>query len=494
MGGEASGCDADDHRGVHRGGAVRSASAPPPPAAGSASSPTRATASSAASIPSRADWGAEVATRLILELCGGEASQLGQRRRACRNGSGSIALRPERVAALGGSTCRRRKPRASSRPRLRPCGEERPAPASTPPSWRADIEGEADLVEEVAAHPRLRQRSPPCRCQRRRARCRSPRSRRRSAACTISSAVLASRGLMEAVTFSFMRTASPSSVRRRQQAAGAARQPDRRRSRRHAAVDPAEPAAGRRAQCRPRPRRSPRCSRSARNTATTRPTGQALVAAGLRTGNTTPRHWAATAARRRCVRRQGAMRWRCCGPRRAGRRTCRSPPMRRPGITPAARGALRLGPTVLALFGEMHPRVLTALDVEGRRPSASRCSSTACRSPRPRARAPTARPLLQGLALPAGRARLRLRGRRRRAGREADARRQGRRQGADRRRSRCSTSSRAAACREGKKSLALSVTLQPPDRHADRRRRSTPPAEDRRRRHQGHGRHAQELS
>ena len=50
-------------------------SAPPRPAASSPSSPTRATASSAASIRPRPP-GMEVATHLILELCGGEASEV----------------------------------------------------------------------------------------------------------------------------------------------------------------------------------------------------------------------------------------------------------------------------------------------------------------------------------------------------------------------------------------------------------------------------------
>ena len=126
---------------------------------------------------------------------------------------------------------------------------------------------------------------------------------------------------------------------------------------------------------------------------------------------------------------------------------------------PGRSGTLRLGPkTVLAHFGEMHPATLKALDVAGARrrlrgvprraagPEGEEPRQAAPRSRRPAAGAP----------------RLRLRARSRRCGRRRGARRRRRRQGADPRAWRCSTCSRAARSpTEGKKSLAIEVTLQP---------------------------------
>ncbi|MBF0307430.1 MAG: phenylalanine--tRNA ligase subunit beta, partial [Alphaproteobacteria bacterium] len=99
--------------------------------------------------PVSAVSGMEMATRMILELCGGEASEpviAG----AEPNWHRSITLRPERVAGLGGIEIGRD-------------GIERilnalgcivaPAERGTllvhPPSWRADLTAEHDIVEEV---------------------------------------------------------------------------------------------------------------------------------------------------------------------------------------------------------------------------------------------------------------------------------------------------------------------------------------------------------
>ena len=44
--------------------------------------------------PQSCRWGAEVATRLILELCGGEASEIASQRRRCRTGSAASRCAP----------------------------------------------------------------------------------------------------------------------------------------------------------------------------------------------------------------------------------------------------------------------------------------------------------------------------------------------------------------------------------------------------------------
>ncbi|MEQ9447475.1 MAG: phenylalanine--tRNA ligase beta subunit-related protein, partial [Rhodospirillaceae bacterium] len=91
--------------------------------------------------------GAEIATRMILELCGGEASELviGG---AAPDYRRSISFDPARVASLGGVDV----PATEAKEILERLGFEvatgNPWSVS-PPSWRSDIEGWQDLVEEV---------------------------------------------------------------------------------------------------------------------------------------------------------------------------------------------------------------------------------------------------------------------------------------------------------------------------------------------------------
>jgi phenylalanyl-tRNA synthetase beta chain len=108
-------------------------------------------------------WGAEVATRLILELCGGECSELVS--------SGvmpawqrSYDLRTDRVKSLTGiEVSSPDTSRAGSWTTLG-FGVEGSGAVDRCRCRRGglDIEGEADLVEEVTAGVRLRQPSQPC--------------------------------------------------------------------------------------------------------------------------------------------------------------------------------------------------------------------------------------------------------------------------------------------------------------------------------------------
>src|SRR5207237_5976805 len=95
--------------------------------------------------------GLEIATRLILELCGGEASDVVVAG-AVPDWRREYLLRPERLAGLGGLHV----PPDESRAILEALGSAIGGAATpdgslrvTPPSWRGDIIGEADLVEEV---------------------------------------------------------------------------------------------------------------------------------------------------------------------------------------------------------------------------------------------------------------------------------------------------------------------------------------------------------
>jgi phenylalanyl-tRNA synthetase beta chain len=75
MGGEASGCD-ETTTDVLVESALWDPLNTPAPAARSASTPMRATASSAASIPISRRPGLDLATAMIVELCGGEPSEM----------------------------------------------------------------------------------------------------------------------------------------------------------------------------------------------------------------------------------------------------------------------------------------------------------------------------------------------------------------------------------------------------------------------------------
>ena len=89
--------------------------------------------------------GLDLATQMILDLCGGQASDL------AIDGAVPSTLRqyrfdPARVARLVGMHI----PEATQRATLQALGFALDGNLATPPSWRPDVQGEADLVEEVA--------------------------------------------------------------------------------------------------------------------------------------------------------------------------------------------------------------------------------------------------------------------------------------------------------------------------------------------------------
>ena len=145
--------------------------------------------------------GMELATRTVLELCGGEASDLVVAG-AVPDWRREVALKPGRVRSLAGievpgEEIERILAALGFAAAGRANGELRVAV----PSWRADIDGEADLVEEVV---RIKgyDAIPPLPVPRAGAVARpvlSPAQRRRATV----RRTLAARGLIEAVTFSF---------------------------------------------------------------------------------------------------------------------------------------------------------------------------------------------------------------------------------------------------------------------------------------------------
>ncbi|MBF0129418.1 MAG: phenylalanine--tRNA ligase subunit beta [Alphaproteobacteria bacterium] len=308
--------------------------------------------------PASARTGAEIATRLILELCGGEASRLVVAG-AEPDWRRSIPLRPARVGQLGGVDV----PVGTMARILSNLGCEVTdgdgALSVSPPSWRGDLNAEHDLVEEVIrihgfdkvpAVPLPRGPMPPVAL--------TLAQRRRNWA----RRVLAARGMMETVTWSFM----PSAQARLFDGGGADLLLANPIS---ADLDAMRPsilpnliaAAGRNAA-----HDMPDCAlfEIGPQFHGGAPGEQKLVAAGLRAGVTGPRHWdlkprpvdafdakadamaalsAAGVAVDRLQVAADAPRW----------------------YHPGRSGALRLGPTVLAWFGEIHPKVARDMDVRG---------------------------------------------------------------------------------------------------------------------------------
>ncbi|WP_126974820.1 phenylalanine--tRNA ligase subunit beta [Frigidibacter oleivorans] len=89
--------------------------------------------------------GMELATRMILDLCGGAASEVVEAG-AAPDMTRAYRLDPARVVSLVGMDI----PEAEQRATLAALGFTLAGDMATPPSWRPDILGEADLIEEVA--------------------------------------------------------------------------------------------------------------------------------------------------------------------------------------------------------------------------------------------------------------------------------------------------------------------------------------------------------
>ena len=89
--------------------------------------------------------GLDLATQMILDLCGGEASDIAQDGAPLETAR-AYRLNPARVISLVGMDI----PEAEQRKTLESLGFVLNGDMATPPSWRPDVLGEADLVEEVA--------------------------------------------------------------------------------------------------------------------------------------------------------------------------------------------------------------------------------------------------------------------------------------------------------------------------------------------------------
>jgi phenylalanyl-tRNA synthetase beta chain len=335
--------------------------------------------------------GMEIATRLVLDLCGGEASNLviaGAEPTWRRD----ISLRPDRVMSLGGVDMPAGEiDRILTALGFAVAAEDRLLRVAVPP-WRSDIVGEACLVEEVVrihgydrvpAVPMTQAHPLPApaltKDQQRRTRTRR---------------VLASRGLIEAVTVSFMPA---------QQAAMFGGAPE--------SVHLVNPISSDLAVMRPclLPNLIAACGRNADRGLSDAPlfevgpqyTGdapedQVMVAAAVRSGRSAPRNWATPArpvdtfdAKADALAALAAL----AVPIAKLQIDADAPPWYHPGRS----GRLKLGPTmVLANFGEVHPAVLRRMGVKSPVAGAEIFLDAL---PRAKIRKSAARPLLDVLTL-----------------------------------------------------------------------------------------------
>ncbi|HLO76370.1 MAG TPA: phenylalanine--tRNA ligase subunit beta [Magnetospirillum sp.] len=301
---------------------------------------------------------AEIATRMIIELCGGEASDLivaGTE----PDWRTSIVLRPERVAELGGVEVSTPKQEDILRGLGCLVSEHADGLLVVPPSWRGDIAAEHDLVEEViringydqlptVPLPRPSMPKPLL----------TPGQRRASWV----RRQLAARGLVETVTWSFL-----PSVQAKLFGGGAAEM--------HLAnpissdLDAMRPsvlpnlvtAAGRNAD---RGFRDLGLFEIGPQFDGPEPGQQRAVAAGIRAGRAVPRHWS---EKTRAVDVFDAKADLLAAIVAAGGNpdsfqvVAEAPGWYHPGRS----GTLRLGNKPVAYFGELHPGTLSALDVKG---------------------------------------------------------------------------------------------------------------------------------
>jgi len=152
--------------------------------------------------PQSAYWGEQVATKMILDICGGEASEITMAGEM-PSWQREISLRKSRVFSLGGLEVKKDDQLAI----LGDLGFEPVEQGETirvlVPSWRHDIDGEADLVEEVLrikgyedipVVPMVRKDT-----------IASPAWSRSQRRVSDTRRGLAARGMTEVVTFSFMK-------------------------------------------------------------------------------------------------------------------------------------------------------------------------------------------------------------------------------------------------------------------------------------------------
>ncbi|MGF1658046.1 MAG: phenylalanine--tRNA ligase subunit beta [Rubrimonas sp.] len=305
--------------------------------------------------------GLELATRLILDICGGEASEVVVAG-AVPDSARSYALAPARVSSLVGMEIAPERQVETLRALGFSVEPEGAGFRVAPPSWRPDIRGEADLVEEIArveSLTKLQSQPLPRGAQGPLPPALTPMQRR----ARMARRALAASGLCECVTYSFTSGAA---------AALCGGGGD--------ALALENPISSDLSHMRPSPLPN-LLAAVARNQARgaetvalfevgpgfhgAEPGEQTEQACLVRAGVTAPRDWS---GERRPVdlwdaRADAEALLAACGVAPDKATVAREAP---DWMHPGRSAALKLGPkTTLAVFGELHPKLLAAMDVKG---------------------------------------------------------------------------------------------------------------------------------
>lgn len=335
--------------------------------------------------------GLEFATRMILDLCGGEPSEVMIAGEEPAPPS-AITFDPDRVRQLAGIDVKPTRVRAV----LKDLGFETSAEGQSskriivlPPTWRRDVEGPADLVEEVArieGFDKLPSLEPP-----RAAGFRPPPASVGESRTRLARRAVASLGYYEAITWSFCSRAQAQAF------GGGAEE-----------MLVANPIASD-LDCM-RPTALPQLLAAAQANANRGFDDARLFEAGPAYTNTNeggqqrticavwharpPRHWrAAPQPDIFDVKRDLMIVLEALGAPVASLQSASDAPAHwRPGRT----GALKLGPKVIAYYGEIHPRALKAIGVEA---PALAFEIFLDALPAPRAKGSRAKPPLEKLEL-----------------------------------------------------------------------------------------------
>ena len=309
--------------------------------------------------PAFAQDGAEFATQMIIDLCGGEAGSLVSAGKAPADKQ-TVAYSPDRLKVLGGMDLPLERQKSILTALGFDVADSGKAWSVTVPSWRSDIHGSADLVEEilriegydnieaVIVRPEGGMRPSALSLLAKRG--------------TIARRILATRGLYETITWSFLDEESADLF-------GVNRQQNKK------ALTLTNPISMDLSVMRPSilPNLIAAAGRNSDRGIddaalfeigncywSTDAEGQVLTATGLRAGNARPRHWsgAARAVDVYDAKADALAVLEACGVPTANLQVTTDVPE---WYHPGRAGCLRLGPKVLAWFGEIHPGILAAM-------------------------------------------------------------------------------------------------------------------------------------
>ncbi len=300
--------------------------------------------------------GADLAVEMILDLCGGEPSDIVEASNSIDT-TREIDFDPAYTSRLGGINVDAKEQTKI----LESLGFKMKGSKAVPPSWRGDVEGRADLVEEVTriyGYDKIEAVSVRSNTATGEVAETVLSGRMRKSRCA-----LAARGMAETVTWSFMPKGRAALFGSNDNALTLTNPIS-------SDLDQMRPsilgnlieAAGRNAD------------KGFGNSAlfevgpafeTVKPDGQLMVAAGIRHGAAGPRHWSGAESARPVdlydVKADAIAALEAAGAPAGNLQVTRDAPDH---YHPGRSASLRLGKNVLATFGEIHPSVLEEMDID----------------------------------------------------------------------------------------------------------------------------------